>query len=216
MADPTAELLVKIGTDTKQLSAGLDAADKKVGGFANTIQKHHKAIGMAMSAMGAAILAAGALSVKQFASMGDEVHKMALRTGFSTEALSELRHAAALSGASLAGVEKASRTLSGAILDAGYGLETYVRAFDQIGLSYENLAKLSPEQQFITVLEALADVDDEFERAAIATDLFGRAGTQLLPMLERGSEGLRDMRQETHDLGEVFDLEAAQKAASPT
>jgi len=37
MADPTAELLVKIGADTKQLKTGLDAADKRVGGFANTI-----------------------------------------------------------------------------------------------------------------------------------------------------------------------------------
>lgn len=213
MADPTAELLVKIGADTKQLKAGLDAADKRVGGFANTIKKHHRAIGMAMAAMGAAILATAALSVKQFAKMGDEVHKMALRTGFSTEALSELRHAAELSGTSLAGVEKASRTLSGAILDAGFGLETYVRAFDKIGLSYEKLKPLSPEEQFIAVLEALADLSDESERAALAADLFGRAGTQLLPMLENGAEGLREMRLETHDLGMVFDQEAALKAA---
>ncbi|KKL23151.1 hypothetical protein LCGC14_2428230, partial [marine sediment metagenome] len=135
MADPTAELLVKVSTDTKALNTGLNAADKRVGGFANTIKKHHKAIGMAMTAVGAAILATAALSVKQFASMGDEVQKMALRTGFSTEALSELRHAAQLSGASLAWLEKASRTLSGAIMDAGFGLETYVRAFASIGLT---------------------------------------------------------------------------------
>ncbi len=214
MADPTAELLVKIGTDTKQLKAGLNSAEKNVGGFANTIKKHHKAIGMAMTAMGAAILAAGALSVKAFAEMGDEVQKMALRTGFSTEALSELRHAAQLSGTSLQGLEKASRTLSGAILDAGFGLETYVRAFDKIGLSYEKLKPLSPEDQFIAVMQALAGLSDESERAALAADLFGRAGTQLLPMLANGAEGLAEMRQEAHDLGIVFDLEAANKAAA--
>ena len=212
MADPTAELLVKIGTDTRQLKTGLDRADKQVGGFANTIKKHHKAIGIAMTAAGAAILAFGVKSVLTFAQMGDEVAKMAKRTGFSTEALSELRHAAQLSGASLAGLEKASRTLSGAILDAGFGLETYVRSFDQLGLSYESLAKLSPEEQFMAVMEALAKVENESTRAALATDLFGRAGTQLLPMLADGAEGLADMRQEAHDLGIVFDLEAAKKA----
>ena len=214
MADPTAELLVKIGTDTKQLKAGLNSAEKNVGGFAGTIKKHQRAIGMAMAAAGAAILAAGALSVKAFASMGDEVQKMALRTGFSTEALSELRHAAQLSGTSLQGLEKASRTLSGAILDAGFGLETYVRAFDKIGLSYEQLKPLSPEDQFIAVMQALAGLSDESERAALAADLFGRAGTQLLPMLANGAEGLAEMRQEAHDLGIVFDLEAANKAAA--
>ncbi len=214
MADPTAELLVKIGADTKALKTGLASAEKQVGGFSGAIRKHHRAIGMAMTAVGAAILATAALSVKQFAKMGDEVQKMALRTGFSTEALSELRHAAQLSGASLAGLEKASRTLSGAILDAGYGLETYVRTFDQLGLSYEDLAKLSPEKQFLRVMEALADVSNESARAAIATDLFGRAGTQLLPMLVDGAKGLAAMRQEAHDLGIVFDQEAANKAAA--
>ena len=214
MADPTAKLLVKIETDTKALKTGLDAADKRMGGFANNIKKHHRAIGVAMAAVGAAILATAALSVKQFASMGDEVQKMALRTGFSTEALSELRHAAQLSGASLAGLEKASRTLSGAIMDAGFGLETYVRAFASIGLTYEDLAKLSPEDQFLAVMDALAGVESETVKAAIATDLFGRAGTQLLPMLVDGAEGLADMRQEAHDLGIVFDQEAANKAAA--
>ena len=200
------DALLKLGVDTKDLDRGLQ-------GIKGTIQKHSRAIGMAMTAAGGAILAAGALSVKAFAEMGDEVQKMALRTGFSTEALSELRHAADLSGASLAGLEKASRTLSGAILDAGYGLETYVRAFDQIGLSYEDLSRLSPEDQFTAVMEALAGVEDESRRAALATDLFGRAGTQLLPMLVNGTEGLAEMRQEAHDLGIVFDQEAANKAA---
>ncbi|MBA7602013.1 hypothetical protein ES703_09098 [subsurface metagenome] len=124
-----AELFVKISADTKALKAGLDKADSRMGKFAAGIQKHHKAIGMAMTAMGGAIIAVGVLSIKTYAEMGDAVQKMALRTGFSTEALSELRHAAELSGASLEGIEKASRTLSGAITDAGFELETYVQLF---------------------------------------------------------------------------------------
>ncbi len=206
MAISIGDAVLKVGVDKKDF-------DKKMTGIGASIKKHQRAIGIGMATMGAAILAAGALSVKTFAAMGDEVQKMALRTGFSTEALSELRHAAELSGASLQGLEKASRTLSGAILDAGYGLETYVRSFDQLGLSYEQLAKLSPEDQFMAVMEALAGVENESTRAALATDLFGRAGTQLLPMLSSGAEGLKNMRQEAHDLGIVFDQEAANKAA---
>lgn len=214
MADPTANLFVKITADTKQLKTGLDKANKQTGGFARNIQKHSKAIGIAMTAIGVAILAVAVKSVMAFAKMGDEVQKMALRTGFSTEALSELRHAAELSGTSLSSLEKASKTLSGAILDAGFGLETYVRAFDKIGLSYERLKPLSPEEQFLAVMEALAGLTDESEKAALAADLFGRAGTQLLPMLADGAEGLARMRQEAHDLGIVFDQEAADKAAA--
>ncbi len=206
MAVSVGDAVLKLGVDTKDLDKGLK-------GIKGTIQKHSKAIGIAMTAAGGAILAIGALSVKAFAQMGDEVQKMALRTGFSTEALSELRHAAELSGTALSSLEKASKTLSGAILDAGFGLETYVRAFDKIGLSYEQLKGLSPEDQFLAVMEALAGLTDESEKAALAADIFGRAGTQLLPMLANGTEGLKAMRQEAHDLGIVFDQEAANKAA---
>jgi len=216
MANPTSELLVKVATDTKQLKAGLDSADKQTKGFAQNIQKHSKTIGIAMVAIGTAIVGVATKSVLSYAKMGDEVAKMAKRTGFSTEALSELRYAAELSGTSLAGVEKASRTLSGAILDAGFGLETYVRAFDKIGLSYEQLKSLSPEEQFLAVMESLAGLSDESERAALASDLFGRAGTQLLPMLSDGTEGLKDMRQEAHDLNLVFDKEASVAAEDLT
>ncbi len=183
-------------------------------GIGASIKKHQKAIGIGMTVLGGAILAAGAKSVQTFAKMGDEVQKMALRTGFSTEALSELRHAAELSGTSLSSLEKASKTLSGAILDAGFGLETYVRALGELGLTYEELVDLSPEDQFLAVMEALAGVEDESKRAALAADLFGRAGTQLLPIMASGTQGLADMRQEAHDLGIVFDQEAANKAAA--
>jgi len=200
------------------LKLGVDKGnfDKDMNSIGDSIKKHQKAIGIGMMAVGTAIVGAATASVVSFAQIGDEIAKMAKRTGFSTEALSELRHAAELSGASLAGLEKASRTLSGAILDAGYGLETYVRSLGKLGLSYEQLKDLSPEDQLMKVLEALAEVENESEQAALATDLFGRAGTQLLPMLSDGAEGLASMRQEAHDLGIVFDAEAAKSAEDLT
>lgn len=209
MAISVGDAVVKLGLDKKDF-------DRDMKGLTASIKKHQKAIGIAMVAAGGAILAAGVLSIKTFAAMGDEVAKMAKRTGFSTVALSELRHAAELSGASLAGIEKASRTLSGAITDAGFGLETYVRAFESIGLTYEELAQLTPEEQFLRVMEALAGVEDATLRAAIAADLMGRSGTAMLPMLADGAEGLKEMRQEAHSLGTVFDEEAAVKAEEMT
>ena len=50
---------------------------------------------------GAAIIGFGIKAVNSFADAGDAIQKMALRTGFSTEALSELKFAAEQSGASL-------------------------------------------------------------------------------------------------------------------
>lgn len=206
MADTIAELVAKITVDSAGLKSGLSKASQAMQKF--------KTAGKVLTGVGAGITGSFAAVTMKWAEAGDEVQKMALRTGFGTEALSELRHAAQLSGAELTDLEKASRTLSGAIIDAGEGMTTYVRALERIGLTYDELAGLTPEDQFMKVMEALAEVEDETTKAATAADLFGRSGTRLLPLLSSGADGLDRMRQEAHDLGIVFDQEAANKAAA--
>ncbi|OGO04007.1 MAG: phage tail tape measure protein [Chloroflexi bacterium RBG_13_54_8] len=216
MAGEIGKLSVSIGVNLSEFKAGLATASSDMSSFGDKIKANAgslKAVGAGMLAIGGSIAAAGALSVKTYASMGDEISEMAIRTGFSTEALSELRHAAGLTGTNLGGVEKASRTLSSAIVSAGDGTESYVKAFEKLGLSYEALAGLSPEEQFVAVLSALGDMEDATQQVATASDLFGaRMGTSLLPMISDGSDAFNAMRQEAHELGIVFDAEAAAKA----
>ena len=209
MAISVGDAYVKLGLNTTSFDKGMQ-------GLKGQIQKHSRAIGMAMTAAGGAILAAGALSVKTYAQMGDEVQKMALRTGFSTEALSELRHAAEISGASLSTLEKGVKRMSGTILDAQDGLETYIRAFRHIGIEMKELDGLDPEEQFFRIAEGISQLEDPTTRAAIAQDMFGRAGTELLPLFAQGTEGIAALREEAHELGIVFDQEAADKAANFT
>jgi len=207
MAINVGDAFIKLGLDKT-------AFDKQMTGLKGTIQQHSKQIGMAMTAAGGAILAAGALSVKTYAEMGDDVQKMALRTGFSTEALSELRYAAELSGTNLEGLDKAVKRMSGTILDAQDGMETYVRAFEHIGIKVEELEGLNPEEQFLKIALAIADVEDPMKRAALAQDMFGRSGTELLPMLANGAAGVNELREAAHKFAPIFDQEAANAAAN--
>jgi hypothetical protein len=57
-------------------------------------------------------------------------------------------------------------------------------------------------------------MEDPTLRAATAQEVFGRAGTQLLPMLAQGAEGIEAMKQEARDMGIVFDRDAADAAAA--
>ncbi len=207
MAINVGDAFIKLGLDKT-------AFDKQMTGLKGTIQQHSKQIGMAMTAAGGAILAAGALSVKTYAEMGDDVQKMALRTGFSTEALSELRYAAELSGTNLEGLDKAVKRMSGTILDAQDGMETYVRAFEHIGIKVEELEGLNPEEQFLKIALAIAEVEDPMKRAALAQDMFGRSGTELLPMLANGAAGVNELREAAHKFAPIFDQEAANAAAN--
>ena len=209
MAISIGDAVLKLGIDTKDLDKGMQ-------GIGNTIKKHQKAIGLGMVAAGGAILAAGVLSIKTFAEMGDEVQKMAIKTGLSTEALSELRHAAEISGTSIQGIEKGIKRMASTLLDAEMGLATSVDALNELNLSVEDFKGLSPEEAFIKFMEAIADVEDPLKRSALAQDIFGKSGVDLLPIMASGSKGLADLRQEAHDLGIVFDQEAANKAAEFT
>tara|TARA_B100000686_G_scaffold290743_1_gene318293 strand:- start:35 stop:1837 length:1803 start_codon:yes stop_codon:yes gene_type:complete len=196
--------------DATQAKQGLKGLTQGLGGVKGAALAVGAAVGVAAVA---GVAAFAKSSISAFAEAGDEVQKMALRTGFSTEALSELRHAAELSGTSISSMENGVKRMQRTLLDAEQGLSTAVDAMELLGVNMDDVAGKSPEEQFRIMTEALAGVEDASKRSAIAQQVFGRAGTQLLPMLAAGKQGLADMRQEAHDLGIVFDQESADSAA---
>jgi TP901 family phage tail tape measure protein len=202
-----------------KLQAVIDARDRTAGAFGSfnariqASRNRIRGMGLAMSAMGAAMVGAMALSVKSFAAAGDEVQKMASRTGFSTEALSELRFAAQIAGTDIRSMEVGFRRMSSSIIDANAGLTESQRSFNQLGLEFTSLEGLSPEDAFLRITSALADVEDATLQVSLAQDIFGRSGTALLPLLEGGSEALQRLRAEASELGVVFSQETADQAA---
>lgn len=201
MANDLTKLFVVIGLKSTDLEKGL-----------NKTKYQLTQIGATMTIVGAAITGTLAAITVKWASAGDEIAKLAQKTGFSTEALSELKYAAQLSGGSLSGLEMGIKRMQYAILQGGYGLMTYTRLFQDLGLTIDQLKGMAPEQQFYAIMTALADIADPTQKAAIAVSLFGRAGTDMLPMLSDGSAGLEEMRAEAEKLGIVFDSKAAKSA----
>ena len=203
-----AQILVK--ANTAQAQKSIKGLAKSLGGVKGAALAVGAAAGVAAVA---GVAAFAKSSISAFAQAGDEVQKMSLRVGFSTEALSELKHAAELSGTSLGSLENGVKRMQRTILDAENGLSTAVDAFEMLGVEMADVEGKTPEEQFTLLSNALAGVEDASKRSALAQQVFGKAGTQLLPMLAAGKQGLADMRQEAHDLGLVFDQEAADSAA---
>jgi hypothetical protein len=208
-----ANLVVKITADANQMTATLDKAEQRNRMFSDSVQRGMKVAGASMVALGGAVVGFAALSVKSFAETGDAVQKMAQRTGFSTEALSELSFAAEQSGASIETLEKGVKRMASFIEDGRQGLSTTTRALEAMGVSMEQLIGLSPEAAFDTLAGAIAGVEDPLRRSALAQDVFGRAGTELLPLLAEGAGGMAALRQQARDLGLVFDQDGADAAA---
>lgn len=172
--------------------------------------------GAGVAAAGTAVLAPLLAATAQFASAGDEIHKMSARTGVGATALSELAFAAEQSGASLQDVEKGFFGLSRAMFDAGQGSKVPNDALKEIGLTFEDLDGLSPEKQFMKIADGIASIEDVSVRGAVAQKLFGRAGRQMLPMLAEGSAGIKKLRNEANDLGRSLSGPDADAAAEYT
>ncbi len=199
---------VELGVSDR-LTAGLRRAQKRLRAFGAGL----RSVGTRITAFGASLAAPLTASVKVFSSAGDQLDKMSKRTGVSVEALSELGFAAEQSGADLATLEAGIRIMQRTMGDASQGLATAVDAFAALGLSAEQLAGLSPEQQFTVIAERLSQIADPTARAAAAMDVFGKSGTKLLPLLADGAKGMAELRDQARSLGLTVSTESARDAA---
>lgn len=216
MAFQAGAVVASLTLDRSKFTAavkGVQKQTKAMGGWVKQNSAQFKRMGLAITAMGTAALFTFKKMIDKYVEVGDMVDKMSKRTAFAAETISELAYAADISGADITMLEKAVKKMSKTIVDAGYGLETYLRVFRSLGLEVEDLMALSPEEQFMKIGAAIADMEDDTLRTAAAVDVFGRSGTMLLPMFKEGAEGIAKLREEAHRLGIVFDEEAAAKAA---
>lgn len=202
-------VFVEIGADPKRLFAALGTINKRIGALGTSMMS----IGGRLMAAGTAITAPIAGAAAAFSEVGDAVQKMAARTGLSTEAVSALGFAAGQSGTDIGTLEKGVRTMQKTLDLAANGGKAASEAFERLGVDVDALRQMSPEDQFMALSDALAQVADPGERAALAMQVFGRAGTAMLPMLSDGAGGVRALMKQAEELGIVMSQETADSAA---
>lgn len=198
---------IELFADDSRLVRGLNAASAKlrawgqrVGGFGRTLL-----------ASGGALTGAFFGAAKVFSAVGDSLQKMSLRTGLSVETLSELAFAADSSGTSLEAVESAIRTMQKNIAGDAAGVR---RSVEKMGLSFDHLKSLTPEGQLKALADVVARVEDPAEKAALAVELFGKAGASLLPLLAEGASGIEALQHQARRLGLTMSREDAEAAAT--
>lgn len=162
------------------------------------------AVAAAAAAAGVAIWRLADRTTAAFAPFQD----LSDRTGVAASQMHALSIAANEAGIDMDAITMAFRRVPSVIADADAGMATAVRSLDAIGVSAQDLAGLSIEDQFYRMADGLNTVDDASTRAAIAQDLFGRSGANLLPLIAQGGDALRGMADEGSRLGTVLSDEA--------
>jgi hypothetical protein len=207
------KLAVKLTADTGKFVQGMNKGSKGV----NKMSKSTMGFGAKLGIVGAAVAGAtaGILALSRAASKVSEafvrmdaVAKTARSINMAAQSFQGLQHAASLAGVEgeqmTGGLSKMLKGLG----EAAMGLGQARIAMEQLGISTLDMQQLSTEEQFLKIADALNKVDDPAKRAALAVQFFGRTGLKLLPMIEQGSEAIRQQAAEMERLqGPMTDLD---------
>ncbi len=75
------------------------------------------------------------------------------------------------------------------VLNADMGLATAVDSLKMLGLEVDQLKGRSPQEQFTMLADTVSKIKDPSTRAALAMQVFGKAGQKLIPMMAGGAAG---------------------------
>ena len=136
-------------------------------------------------AMGAAAVSLHAIyaGLKNALSEGDDFHALSLRTGESVRNLVVLDQAFRNAKMSQADIARSSNLLEralGGVNETGGKTEG---AFRRLGTSIEQLKPLSYTEQLAQLAEGFSRLESPADRAAVAMQIFGRSGGQMLQLL---------------------------------
>ena len=139
-----------------------------------------------VAAIGAAVVGYTTAALRA----NDEIAKQARNIGFSTQAFQMYSLGLQQADISQGGFVKIVQQITRSLGDAEAGLETNIRAYEQLGLSFEELAQLSPEAQFREVVTALQNVESPTTRASAGAVILGREWRNVGTLIEQGIESV--------------------------
>lgn len=219
------ELIVKISGDTAELRRALSNADKSLKEFGETAQdiSHYvnhwsvklSAFGLAFNAVekGWNILKAG---ISIFTEMGDSLKRISERTGVAVSSLSAMKYAAEQSGSSFETMVDSMKTFQEQLGAAQLGDQGAIDKLGNVGINVDTYSFLDAEEQFKTLAEHIASIPSKTQQARTAIELFGDAGYELLPMLQKGSAGIDALCKKAEELGYTMGEEDVENAKMMT
>ncbi|MGE6687805.1 hypothetical protein ACQKFE_07405 [Stutzerimonas stutzeri] len=206
----TLDLVAKIGSFTGPLDQSGRAAQK----WRRQIEKDAKAAGIAMGAAGAAAAAGLGYMIKASIDAADAASKAAQSTGLTTEAYTSLAFAADMSGVSTGELDTAMSRLNRTALEVAAGSEKQAALFKTLSVSVKDAggALRDGDQILMDLADRFAKMPDGIGKSSLAMEVFGKSGAKMIPLLNSGSEGIKDLTEQARALGLVINDEQAKNA----
>ena len=165
-------------------------------------------IGNALGAVGAALSVAAFTGwIKGAIDATDAASDLSQRTGVAIEDLAGLELALQMGGMEASALEGTMSKLSKEIVGGN-------AAFEKLGVKTKDATGQlkSSKDMLYELADKFANMEDGVQKVALAQEIFGKSGAAMLPVLNGGAEGLREMDEMARKLGLSLSQEAVDKA----
>lgn len=208
MSTSVGTLTIEMAANIVRLQQDMDKAKTTVENTMAKISKAASAAGMALGALGVTVgVGAFAGWIKGAIDAADETSKLAQKIGLAVPQVAGLQLAFRQSGIDAGALQSSMSKLSVAITNGN-------DAFTAMNISTKNAdGTLKTTRQMLgEVADKFKDYEDGAAKTALAVEIFGRAGADLIPLLNGGSEALDEFDAMAKKLGLTLDEDTAKRA----
>jgi adenosyl cobinamide kinase/adenosyl cobinamide phosphate guanylyltransferase len=200
-------------TGGKQTRASLEKTGGSVEGLGSRVKNLTGALGGYRTILTAIATGAAGRFVTDTLSQVDAIGKFSDKIGASVEALSEYRHVTSLAEVDFKTFQKALETSTIRISEAAAGSGAAKKALEELQIPIKQITELSADEQFEAVSEAMQGVENQSRRLKLAYDIFGRSGTDVLKIINQGTDAIDEQREAAREMGGQLTQENVKAAA---
>jgi hypothetical protein len=205
IGDVIARLSVSLGLETAAFEKGAKKASNQASQLQTSMAKAGNLIAGAF-ALSAVIDGLQKLrdatrgAVEAVGGLGEAAQQL----GVTTDALQEYRYIATQVGVSTEEMDASFGQLTKRLGEAAQGSKGPTDALKLLGISLDDIKGKNAGDVMPLIADGLSKIKDPAAQAAIAVDLFGKAGQKLLPLLSEGSAGIQKMIDAAKEMGLVL------------
>lgn len=215
----TIDLVARIGGWTDGLSKAERELDKRTKRMNKMAYDFGRSFGASIKSAVTGFLAFAGVSVsigavvsslKSAIDRADELRDASIRLGVGVDVLSKWSYAAKQTGTDIDGLNKGLKLLAKNASEALDPKSDKAKLFDALGISKDDLTDLTTLVP--KVADAFKQLPDGPQKAAVAMELFGKSGADLIEFLNQGSDGLKTFGDRAQRLGIVISQDTANAA----
>lgn len=217
------KLVLELIADTNNLIRNLDRAQASVDKFVDSSATAGQSLGggvnraldvftdlakggaAAAGVLAGGFVAAATAAVLMTTSAGQQIEaidQLSQKTGIALQSLQQWSVIMAENGFQAETLSGGMRTLSKQMIEARNPASQAATTFDELGISITALG--STESTIRAVADKFKDLPDGADKARLAVTLFGKAGLDMIPMLNRGAAAFDASRAASERFGVVL------------